>query len=63
MLKHSDGRVTHQARIAPWVEPQVQGAPDYIESIIDLKDPDAMPVPTTGSCLWHSPIRKKPSAF
>jgi hypothetical protein len=34
-----------------------KGRPDYIESGIDLKDPDAMPVP------YNRIMPKKPSAF
>ena len=56
MLKHGDGRVAHleteyntsvhrQARAAARAEQHVQRAPNYIESIVDLKDPDDMPVP------------------
>ena len=56
MLKHSDGRVSHleteyndlfidkngsHLRLSS----RYKGRPDYVELIVDLKDPDAMPVP------------------
>jgi spermidine synthase len=56
MLKHSDGRVAHleteynalfidKHGSLLGLSSRYKGRPDYIESIIDLKDPDAMPVP------------------
>jgi hypothetical protein len=69
MLKQSDGGVAHleteyndlfidKHGSLPGAEQQVQGGgPDYIESVIDLKDPDAMPVP------YNRIMPKKPSAF
>jgi len=56
MLKHSDGRVAHLEteyndlfidKHGPLLglSSRYKGRPDYIDSIIDLKDPDAMPVP------------------
>jgi len=55
MLKHSDGRVAHLeteyndlfidkrgSQLA--LSSRYKGRPDYIESIVDLGDPDAMPV-------------------
>jgi spermidine synthase len=55
MLKHSDGSVAHLEteyndlfinKHGPLLglSSRYKGRPDYIESIIDLKDPDAMPV-------------------
>ena len=56
MLKHSDGRVAHleteyndlfidKHGSLLGLSCRYKGRPEYIESIIDLKDPDAMPVP------------------
>jgi len=56
MLKHSDGHVAHleteyndlfidKHGSLLGLSSRYKGRPDYIESIIDLKDPDAMPVP------------------
>ena len=55
MLRHSDGRVAHleteyndlfidKHGSFLGLSSRYKGRPDYIESIIDLKDPDAMPV-------------------
>jgi spermidine synthase len=55
MLKHSDGRVAHleteyndlfidKHGSFLGLSSRYEGRPDYIESIVDLKDPDAMPV-------------------
>jgi spermidine synthase len=55
MLKHSNGRVAHleteyndlfidKHGSLLGLSSRYKGRPDYIESIIDLKDPDAMPV-------------------
>lgn len=56
MLKHSDGRVAHleteynnlfidKHGSLLGLSSMYTGRPNYIESIVDLKDPDAMPVP------------------
>ena len=56
MLKHGDGRVAHleteynnlfidKHGSLLGLSSSVQGRPNYIDSIVDLKDPDAMPVP------------------
>jgi spermidine synthase len=56
MLKHSDGRVAHleteyndlfidKHGSFLGLSSRYKGRPDYIESIVDLKDPDVMPVP------------------
>src|SRR5262249_54546106 len=56
MLKYGDGRVAHleteyndlfidKHGSLLGLSSRYKGRPDYIESIIDLKDPDAMPVP------------------
>jgi predicted membrane-bound spermidine synthase len=56
MLKHSDGRVAHleteynslfidKHGSLLGLSSMYKGRPNYIESIVDLKDPDAMPVP------------------
>ncbi len=56
MLKHSDGHIAHleteyndlfidKHGSLLGLSSRYKGRPDYIESIIDLKDPDAMPVP------------------
>src|SRR5580693_6430670 len=56
MLKHSDGRVAHleteynnlfidKHGSLLGLSSMHTGRPNYIESIVDLKDPDAMPVP------------------
>jgi spermidine synthase len=55
MLKHGDGRVAHleteyndlfidKHGSELGLSSRYKGRPDYIESIVDLKDPDAMPV-------------------
>jgi spermidine synthase len=56
MLKHGDGRVAHleteynnlfidKHGALLGLSSMFKGRPNYIESIVDLKDPDAMPVP------------------
>jgi len=56
MLKHGDGRVAHleteynslfidKHGSLLGLSSMYKGRPNYIESIVDLKDPDAMPVP------------------
>lgn len=56
MLKHADGRVAHleteyndlfidKHGALMGLSSRFKGRPDYIESLVDLKDPDAMPVP------------------
>jgi spermidine synthase len=56
MLKHSDGRVAHleteynslfidKHGSLLGLSSMYKGRPNYIESLVDLKDPDAMPVP------------------
>jgi predicted O-methyltransferase YrrM len=56
MLNHSDGRVAHleteyndlfidKHGSLLGLSSRYKGRPDYIESVVDLKDPDAMPVP------------------
>jgi spermidine synthase len=56
MLEHSDGRVAHleteyndlfiDKRGSQLVlSSRYKGRPDYVESVVDLRDPDAMPVP------------------
>jgi spermidine synthase len=56
MLKHSDGRVAHleteyndlfvdKHGSFLGLSSRYKGRPDYIESMVDLKDPDTMPVP------------------
>jgi spermidine synthase len=56
MLEHGDGRVAHLeteyndlfidkhgSQLA--LSSRYKGRPDYVESVVDLRDPDAMPVP------------------
>jgi hypothetical protein len=61
MLKHSDGRVAHleteyndlfidKRGSLLGLSSRYKGRPDYIESIIDLKDPTPCRSRTTGSC-------------
>ena len=56
MLEHSDGRVAHleteyndlfidKRGSLLTLSSRYKGRPDYVESVVDLRDPDAMPVP------------------
>jgi len=56
MLKHADGRIAHleteyndlfidKHGALMGLSSRFKGRPDYIESLVDLKDPDDMPVP------------------
>jgi spermidine synthase len=56
MLEHSDGRVAHleteyndlfidKRGSLLALSSRYKGRPDYVESVVDLRDPDAMPVP------------------
>ena len=73
MLKHSDGRVAHleteynnlfidKHGSLLGLSSMYTGRPNYIESIVDLKDPDAMPVPynqTMTAALAYSAAPKR----